>query len=51
MDQHNFIFLVAPKDDDASAFNGSASMNGDHDALDKTKGKTYSFIEFILYGC
>ncbi|XP_020609320.1 protein lunapark-A-like [Orbicella faveolata] len=28
---------VAQKDDGASAVNGSASMNGDHDAVDKTK--------------
>ena len=32
--------LVAQKDDEASAINGSASMNGDHDAVDKTKGET-----------
>ena len=48
IDQYNFIFLVAPKDDEGSADNGSASVNGDHDAMEKTKGETYSFIEFML---
>lgn len=31
--------LVAQKDDEANAVNGSASMNGEHDAVDKTKGE------------
>ena len=32
--------LVAQKDDEESAVNGTASMNGDSDAVDKTKGET-----------
>ena len=33
-----FDILVAQKADEASAVNGSALTNGDHSAVDKTKG-------------